>query len=470
VTFPITARLLTNSDFGIVGYYETLSLVWVAVLKLGSQHSIMRFYASHCHGQGPEERQRFHASLVLGPAVVSTVLYVLSMAGVWAWGYFRPDPMLKYLYLVLTIGHLGVLFALIDNLVRAREMSRFASRLMMAGRVVQAVCVLGVVYFVYRSALGMFFGRLLAAGTLLVVIWWWFLKDEKPAPRRFDRGLFFQGMAFGMPLVLSEISMVLLAYVDRVMLKSMLGSFEEVGVYYLGYGLAMNFGTILGATTYQAFSPVANRLYETEGDEAVRRLKHRVVKALAYVAVLACCFLLVIGRDFFILLAGADKAASVPVFQWIGFNYALTPIFNVAAYGLVLVRRSKVIASVTVAATLLNVALNYVLIPRLGMIGCVYATVASYVFMGIGEWWLCPANLRTRLNLDLLGWPVLLGVALVAVAEATHLLGAPGPIARMAVMTVLAVLLYALPVMWLDPEMRALLRREGPLKRRSGTG
>jgi O-antigen/teichoic acid export membrane protein len=388
------------------------------------------------------------------------------MAGTAVWGHFRPDPLLKYLYMVLTIGHLAVLFSLVENLGRARELSGFASMLMMATRVVQAVFVIGIVYFVYRSALGMFVGRILAGVTMLIALWWWFLKDEGLKPRQFDKALFRQGLAFGMPLVFSEISMILLAYVDRVMLKSMLGNFAEVGVYYLGYSLAMNFGTILGGTTYQAFSPVANRLFDTEGPEAVRRLKHRVVKALAYMAVLICCFLFVIGGDFFVLLAGADKASSVPIFQWIGFNYALTPIFNVAAYGLLLVKRSKVIASVTVAATILNVLLNLILIPRLGIMGCVYATVASYLFMGFGEWQLCPKDLRTTLDLDILGWPVVLGGVLVALAHYTQLLGVSGPIPRIVVMTLFAIVLYLLPILWLDPEMRDLISREGPFRRK----
>lgn len=468
VTFPVTARLLTKTDFGIIGYYETFSLLWMAVLKLGSQQSILRFYSSHCHDKDPETRQRFYATLMFGPAVMSTVLLIITMAGVAIWERFHPDPMMKYLYLVLIIGHLTVLSTLVDNYIRARELSGFASTRTIVERFVLAGLSIGIIFFLYRNAYGIFLARVLTVIGTTAFLWWWFVRNHPFSPRRFDRGLFRQGFAYGMPLVFSEISMVLLAYVDRVMLKSMLGSFELIGVYYLGYSLAMNFGTILGGTTFQAFAPVANRLYDSEGAAAVRHLKHRVVKALAFAAVLICCLLLVVGGDFFVLLAGSDKAASVPVFQWIGFNYALLPVFTVASYGLMLVRRSKVIASITLLATGLNVVLNLVLIPRVGIMGCVYATVISYLFMGGAEWFLSPRDLRTPLNLDILGWPLALGALLVGVAEGTHLFGLQGPVARMAAMTVLAALLYVLPMLKVDPEFRALLGREGPFARRSG--
>jgi O-antigen/teichoic acid export membrane protein len=460
VTFPITARLLTETDFGIIGYFGTFSLIWVAILKLGSQQSILRFYSSHCHEQAPALQRRFYATLIFGPAVVSTALFILTAAALFAWGRLHPNPMMRYLFLVLAIGHLSVLYSFIDNFVRARELSGFSSTLTIAGRVLSAAAVIAIIYFLYRSAYGLFLGQLLSGAAIAVYAWWWFLKHYRFSPRAFNRDLFRQGFLYGMPLVFSEISMVLLAFVDRVMLKSMLGNYESVGVYYLGYSLAMNFGVILGSTTYQAFAPVANRMYDSEGAERVRALKHRVVKALSFVAVLICCFLLVIGGDFFTLLAGAEKAASVPVFQWIGFNYALMPIFSVAAYGLMLVKRSKVIAGITMIATVFNVLLNLVLIPRYGMMGCVYATVASYLFMGAAEWMLCPRDLRTSLDLDILGWPIVLGVILVVFSEGTHLFGVHGPIPRMLVMTILAVLLYALPTLWVDPEMRALVSEQ----------
>src|SRR5690348_4534377 len=44
VSFPLMARLLDNHEFGVLGYYETWLLVAVGVLKLGTQHAILRFY------------------------------------------------------------------------------------------------------------------------------------------------------------------------------------------------------------------------------------------------------------------------------------------------------------------------------------------------------------------------------------------------------------------------------------------
>ena len=41
VSFPILTRLLDNTQYGILGYYETWIALSVAVLKFGAQHEFL---------------------------------------------------------------------------------------------------------------------------------------------------------------------------------------------------------------------------------------------------------------------------------------------------------------------------------------------------------------------------------------------------------------------------------------------
>ncbi|TWI07275.1 polysaccharide biosynthesis protein [Lysobacter ruishenii] len=53
VSFPVLTRFLDNAQYGILGYYDTLVLVAVAVIKLGSQHAMLRFYPANGGGAVP---------------------------------------------------------------------------------------------------------------------------------------------------------------------------------------------------------------------------------------------------------------------------------------------------------------------------------------------------------------------------------------------------------------------------------
>ncbi len=61
----------------------------------------------------------------------------------------------------------------------------------------------------------------------------------------------------------------------------------------------------------------------------------------------------------------------------------LYAIANIASSGIGLARRTKYIGAYTVIATLLNVALNFLLIPAWGMIGAASATTAAYGLLAI---------------------------------------------------------------------------------------
>ena len=153
-----------------------------------------------------------------------------------------------------------------------------------------------------------------------------------------------------------------------------------------------------------------------------------------------------------------DKAASAPVFVMLGINYALFPLLDLGGYGLLLQKRSLLILVLTVGAALLNIALNFALIPWLGVMGAVYATFISYAALGIAHCIACPRHLLRlpdlRATLTALG----LAVLLVAVARGTDLFGIASHWWRMAAMAALAVVLYVVPALVLDPRLRAFVR------------
>src|SRR3546814_14438030 len=62
----LLTRLLDNTQYGILGYFETWVMLAVAIAKLGAQHSIIRFYPPVS-----DDRQlgHFATNLVLLPII-----------------------------------------------------------------------------------------------------------------------------------------------------------------------------------------------------------------------------------------------------------------------------------------------------------------------------------------------------------------------------------------------------------------
>jgi O-antigen/teichoic acid export membrane protein len=342
----------------------------------------------------------------------------------------------------------------------AREMSRTAMWFNVFSRYLSFALVIGMIYFFMRSAMGAYLARIVAGAFALIYLVRWARIHCEFDRKAFSPAILKESFSFGMPLVVSEISLILLAFVDRVVLKHFTGSFSQVGIYTIGYSLAMYVGIFMRSSLLSAYQPVVNRVYETQGSLAFLSLQRRMMRVMIYASLSICIGLYFVGQDVLVLFAGRDKAAAGPVFQWIGANYVCTPLFAVAAYGLTLRKRTRLISVIVVSSTLLNLGLNFLWIPRYGIMGAVYATLVSYLLMWSTQVVCSPRELWPRLRAGDLLRPLVCGVLFIACAWGTHLFGLEQPIPRLLVFGAIFVASFILPALALDAELRDFFRQK----------
>ncbi|RZA20219.1 MAG: hypothetical protein EOP93_06575 [Lysobacteraceae bacterium] len=460
ISFPILTRLLDNAQYGILGYYEAWVGLAVAFAKLGTQHSLVRFYPFQ---GGPERMQHFNTNLVAMPVAISLALWLLVALTLGGYGTVSGSGFSPVFWCAFASIPLLVLGSVVEMLFRASERSLALSVMRIAKRWLELALVLGAVIALQQTALAVYWGRLAAAALILVYCMHWARRHLNVSRKSLDLDAMFDSWRYGMPLVVNEVAFIVLISVDRVMLKHMTGDFEAVGIYTIGYSLAMQINILMQATLYEAFMPVANRVYAAEGDAGVRALKGRVMVPITYAAIAVAAMILAVGNDAIHVLSGANKLASGPVFVVVGMTFALYPLIDIGGYGLLLRKRSMLVLGTTVAAALANILLNMLLIPSHGVMGAVVATTFSYTMMGVVRYRLCPPALRCLPPLR----PVLLacacaGLFLLAIG-ASHMLGVLQPWSRLLVAGVLFLLLFALPLWLLDPGLRQLVRHRRDL-------
>ncbi len=220
----------------------------------------------------------------------------------------------------------------------------------------------------------------------------------------FDRGLLRAMNRFGMPLVPSALALWAINFIDRLFLARF-KDLSEVGV----YSLAVRTSSVI------VFLMVAFRLawpafaYSIE-DESVAKRTYAFV--LTYLLLLCSWVSLVLGllSPWIVQVLAPTKpefyraSEAVGLLAFAGTAYAG---YTVLAIGVGRARRTQFNWIVTGAAALLNVALNFALIPPYGMIGAAIATAAAYVAMFVGmtlnaqRVWPVPYQWRRVLTLSL---------------------------------------------------------------------
>lgn len=392
VSFPILTRLLDNTQYGILGYYDTWLLMAVAVAKLGAQHSILRFYP---HDGDAARMKRFSTNLFYLPMLASLLLWILAGSGIVAadWLTDRTQPAVFWMAMIMT--PMLVYTSLVEAVLRITQRSRMVMITRVAWRYMQLVFMLGAVILVSHSADAAFAGKLIAAAAGMAFYIAWARGKLTFSRQEMNLGEMRQSLSYGLPLLATEMLAVALVSIDRLMLKGLSGDFAVVGIYGVGAALAMQVHMFMNLTVFEAFTPMANRAYTSEGGaEAVRALKRRMLMPMVYASVGVALLLWCLGTDLIIALSGQGKAASGPVFATMGATNALLPVMLVCAFGLSLERRTKTILGVMCGAVAVNAALNWWWIPAFGVMGAAYATLVSSIASSTASCLLVDRSLR----------------------------------------------------------------------------
>ena len=455
VSFPILTRLLDNKQYGILNYYDSWVLMAVAFGKLGAQHAIMRFYP---HGGDADRLRAFSTNLFFFPLAVSLGLWALLCMGVIftdiATGLRQPGMF----WLAVVAAPLIVFASLTETVLRITENSHLVMLSRIGWRWLEVVTMVGAVMLLHHTALAAYGGKLLATLVMIVFYLYWVRRNLGFSRASFEKSSVKEGLFCGLPLVANEVIAVAFVLLDRIMIKGIIGSYEAVGIYSIGASLAMQVNFFTNITMFEAFMPMANRLYFTEGAAAVRALKARVLVPMTYALVGIATLLWCFGTDAVIALSGHTKSASGPVFAAVGAIYALLPVLMVAGYGLLLEKRTLKVLTLTSFSLAINAVLNMLWIPAYGVMGAVYATAVSSAVYAIATCAWVPRDLLKLPELRVVATAGLLAVSVIVAIPAFNLFDLSPGWPRLLIGGGSVGTGYALAVLLLDARIRDMLR------------
>ena len=202
---------------------------------------------------------------------------------------------------------------------------------------------------------------------------------------RFSVPLYRELLKFGLPYIPAGLAGIALQVIDRPILKALTDD-ATVGVYQANYRLGIFMMLVVGMFDY-AWRPF---FLAHANDPDAKSLFSRV---FTYFCTLALGLFLLVS--FFV-----DDLVRIQLFgryfihpdYWVGLSIVpwvlLAYIFNGAylnfVIGVYLQKRTKFIPYVTGAGALVNIGVNLLLIPTLGMMGAAYATLAAYMVIAVG--------------------------------------------------------------------------------------
>jgi O-antigen/teichoic acid export membrane protein len=377
-------KYLSADDYGVLGLLGSVEVIAKVVFRFGLDGSFMRFFYD-CETDA--DRQRLASTIFFFLLALNgvVVLVLLAFAPALADALFGGREQALALRLVLLNTFLIGFTFFPFHVLRMERRSTTFSLLTLARSVLTVVLRLVLVIGLHMRILGVVLADLAVTLVLMAVLVRWFAPLIRPV---FSRQVLRQVLLFGTPRVPHAAAQQVIAVADKPILTRFT-SVQDIGV----YSMAVSFG-LTQKLFLSAFESAWAPFYYATVREADATRVFRVVTTYG-VAVLALLTtgLGAIGQEtaaamthgFFIAPDDPRWAAVGSVITWTAVGVLLQGIYLLTSIGLNITKQTQFYPIATSAAAATNVGLNFLLIPRFGIVGAGWANAAAYALQaGLG--------------------------------------------------------------------------------------
>lgn len=370
---PFYTHYLTTSDYGTLDLIESTIYVAGMFLGLGISNSVLRFYFDT---DDPAMRRR-----VVSTAHLS-VWGVALFLGFWLVLFSTDFSMLVFtsteqggLYrLAFSSLILSVCAEVPMNFIRAQERSVLFTTIAVS-RLVLALS-LNILFLVGLGwgIRGILVSMLISQATATLVLSGYTFQQTGLGV---SRNLLKQMISYALPYIPAGVSVFVLHFADRFILER-LTSLSVLGVYALGYKFGLTISPLLTEPFLASWRP---KMFAIACQENATKIYANMLTYFCFAGTMLALTISILIQDLITIISPTAFHAAREVVPLISFAYVVWGASLLVQVGVLLAKKTKYVAYVGGAAAVLNVGLNLVLIPSMGMWGAAWATLASCLLL-----------------------------------------------------------------------------------------
>lgn len=376
ILLPLYTGFLTTAEYGMLSILEVTSTFLVASVGFRLSTAMMRWYAV-------EKDVKRQKNIVLNSYLATFLIAVLFLLIVLPFNkqasilFFEHTRFANYFTILFGWVVLEIINRVTMDLIRLHEKSIFFITIMIVKFI--SILLLNILFVAQwgYGVEGIILSQLL--GNLLVLLITSVFIAKNVIGGKPDIKLFREMVSYGFPLIFSTVSMMVLTLSDRYLLKE-LADYSSVGIYSLAYKLAGVINIFVIQSFQLGFLPVAYKMFEKEGaKEFFAKVLTYLVLILFLVAFLVSFF----SKEVIMLFAPSNKNywIAYTVVPLLSFTFILKGMNYMFSLGLHYVKKTRYNAYIVSVVAILNILLNIVLIPEIGIYGAAITTIISNIVM-----------------------------------------------------------------------------------------
>lgn len=367
LTMPVYTRIMTQSEYGLYSVF----LSWFNIVVIISSLNIHTGTFTKGLVKFESDRDSYVSSMQSLTTIVTLLLGVLG---------FVFSPYIHRLTGFSTRVQIFMLMHLVSYPVfqfwslNERSMYRYKKLIMVTflNSIISFVCGVIVVFFTDDKSTALIGATVLVQFALCLIL---FLYQKRRSNNWFDKEFWLWTVGLSVPLIPHALSEIILNHSDRIMIGYLCGT-SQTAIYTVVYQISMTMSVLRGGVN-GAYTPW---LYYSIRDKKYENIRN-VTNVLTTFMGLLSAILMLAGPEILKVVAPKsyyEAVVDIPSIM-IGCHFVFVYLLfsNVEIY--YEYKKGTVIASV--CSAVINVALNYFLIPVFGYLVAGYTTMISYSIM-----------------------------------------------------------------------------------------
>ena len=360
-------RYLGPRDFGLYSYVLSFTWLFVAVSTLGLETISVREIV-----KTPEKKNELIGTvftLRLFGGLVAVLLIAATLL------ISREELFTSILILIASAAFIFQSFSAIEYYFRATVKAKYNAYALSASVIfssaLKVILILIEAPLIYFIAAFTFEYFVLAVGLVTV----YRINKHRVLNWKYSKILSVSLLKDSWPLALSGIVVMIYMKIDQVMIKHMIGE-EAVGFYAAAVRLCEAWYFIPVTLCNSIFPAIVNA--KNVNEEFYNNRMQKLYDLLAWIAIAIAVPVTFLSDEIIFLLFGSEFSSAAPVLTI--YIWAGVAVFLGVASSQYLVNENltKLLFLRTLVGVVLNVSLNFILIPVYGIIGSAIATLVSY--------------------------------------------------------------------------------------------
>ena len=378
VTFllvPLYARMLSAGDNGVMALAYAFIGFTTVVYSLGLNQALIRYLSA----EADEGLRRARFSSAFWTLFAVAALFSAAMwvgADVLSRRILGSADYSEIFRLLAAIVLLDSLAEPLFTLCRAQQRSATYAAIKFVQHSVQMGLTIYLIAGVGVGVRAVFWSNLVSSGFAFVALFPFGISHLRLA---YSPGRTRELLAFGIPFVPSALAAMVINLSDRFLVKFFLG-LEMAGVYGIVCKLGLPMLLVVRAFR-SAWAPALLSL--TDSDEG-RRLSAQIATYFCLGGVLLFLGMTAFSSELIQLVSGENAAIYLEgqrVIPLVTLGFLFYGIYVIFTGGVYVESRTRMLPGIVSAGAATNVVLNVILIPRIGIIGAAWGTVAAYALM-----------------------------------------------------------------------------------------